>query len=74
MRSTDVDMRRSFYCGDAAGRISPKDFSDSDVKFATNIGLRFFTPEHLFFGDDSQVPGPFFNPRQEFESDNDTLI
>lgn len=42
-------MKKSFYCGDAAGRLktssTPKDFSDSDLKFALNIGLPFLTPE-----------------------------
>ena len=36
----------AFYCGDAAGRSS--DFSDSDLKFAENIGVKFYTPEELF--------------------------
>lgn len=44
-----IDMKKSFYCGDAAGRpkvgSKPKDFSDSDLKFALNIGVKFFTPE-----------------------------
>ena len=45
-------MEESFYCGDAAGRpktdTRPKDFSDSDIKFAANAGLKFMTPEELF--------------------------
>ncbi len=45
-------MKDSFYCGDAAGRpkteTRPKDFSDSDIKFAANVGLKFLTPEELF--------------------------
>lgn len=44
-----IDMKESFYCGDAAGRPKTasrsKDFSDSDIKFAHNIGLKFYTPE-----------------------------
>jgi bifunctional polynucleotide phosphatase/kinase len=48
----EIDMKESFYCGDAAGRpktdTRPKDFSDSDIKFASNVGLKFFTPEELF--------------------------
>jgi len=35
-----IDMEKSFYVGDAAGRKG--DFSDSDLKFALNIGLRFY--------------------------------
>ena len=34
--------------GDAAGRKAPKDFSDSDRKFAQNIGVKFHTPEEYF--------------------------
>ncbi|KAJ9447036.1 L-sorbose 1-dehydrogenase [Diplonema papillatum] len=37
----------SFYCGDAAGR--PGDFSNSDLKFSENAGLKFYTPEQLYF-------------------------
>jgi len=45
-------MAASFYCGDAAGRpktaTRPKDFSDTDIKFAHNVGLTFKTPEEFF--------------------------
>ena len=48
----EVDFKESFYCGDAAGRPATKnrekDFSDSDLKFAKNTGLKFYTPESLF--------------------------
>ncbi len=41
----EVNKKKSFYCGDAAGRSKTsdkkKDFSDSDLKFALNIGLPF---------------------------------
>ncbi len=40
-----LDTKASFYCGDAAGRpksdTRKKDFSDSDLKFALNIGIPF---------------------------------
>lgn len=43
---TKIDMKKSFYCGDAAGRkdAKHKDFSDSDLKFALNVGIEFKTP------------------------------
>lgn len=46
------DLSKSFYVGDAAGRLKDekykKDFSDSDRKFALNIGIKFYTPEVFF--------------------------
>jgi len=39
-------MDTSFYVGDAAGR--PGDHAGSDRKFASNVGLKFFTPEEYF--------------------------
>jgi len=39
----------SFYCGDACGR--PSDFSDSDLKFAINLGICFYHPEVVFKGE-----------------------
>ncbi len=41
-----IDMSKSFYCGDAAGR--RKDFSNTDFTFALNVGLPFKIPEQLF--------------------------
>lgn len=44
----------SLYCGDAAGRPKDgprkKDFSAGDLKFALNLGCKFYTPEALFRG------------------------
>ncbi|ORD94465.1 ZDP [Enterospora canceri] len=36
----------AFYVGDCVGRLT--DYSDFDLKFAKNCGLRFFTPEQYF--------------------------
>ncbi|XP_033117514.1 uncharacterized protein F21D5.5-like [Anneissia japonica] len=57
-----VDLKQSFYVGDAAGRAKnwapgkPKDFSVSDRMFAANVGVRFLTPEEYFFDEN---PCPF---------------
>ena len=40
------NVKAGFYCGDAAGR--PGDFSDSDLKFAENAKMNFYTPEKIF--------------------------
>ena len=45
-KDRNVDYKKSFYVGDAAGR--KNDFSDSDLKFAENIGIKFYTPEEFF--------------------------
>jgi len=41
LNNDEIDMKKSFYVGDAAGR--SKDFSASDLKFALNLGLKFYT-------------------------------
>ena len=48
-----ISYEDSFYCGDSAGRsknpITEKaDLSDSDIKFALNIGIKYRTPEEVF--------------------------
>ena len=47
-KSKQVDVENSFYCGDAAGRKA--DFSNDDLIFSINAGLKFLTPEMLFDG------------------------
>ncbi|KAE8453109.1 hypothetical protein EG329_012296 [Mollisiaceae sp. DMI_Dod_QoI] len=51
----DLDLERSVFVGDAAGRRAspgqPKDFSCSDRNFAGNVGLTFHTPEEFFLGE-----------------------
>ncbi|XP_042479884.1 polynucleotide 3'-phosphatase ZDP isoform X2 [Macadamia integrifolia] len=41
-----IDMDKSFYVGDAAGR--KNDHSDADTKFAQALGLKFYVPEDYF--------------------------
>ena len=56
-RNTKITRKKSFYVGDAAGRIysnklsnskNKKDHSSDDRYFAYNIGLKFYTPEQFF--------------------------
>ncbi|CAG8600395.1 12756_t:CDS:10, partial [Acaulospora morrowiae] len=67
-----VDMEKSFYVGDAAGREdnwkkgAQRDWADTDRKFAENIGLKFYTPEEFF---DNEKLAPFsysegFDPKK----------
>ncbi|XP_004969877.1 polynucleotide 3'-phosphatase ZDP isoform X2 [Setaria italica] len=42
----EIDMDKSFYVGDAAGR--ENDHSDADIEFAKAIGLKFHVPEEYF--------------------------
>ncbi|KAE8258744.1 hypothetical protein A4X13_0g1478 [Tilletia indica] len=51
VRIVDIEQQyfeagESFYVGDAAGR--PNDHSDVDRKWASNVGVKFFTPEQYF--------------------------
>lgn len=46
----EIDMKESFYVGDAAGRLgvgrgAVRDHADTDYKWALNVGLPFYTPE-----------------------------
>ena len=50
-----INLKKSFYCGDAAGRPKDwmglkmkKDFSSSDLFFAKNINVNFHLPEEIF--------------------------
>lgn len=66
----DVNMEKSFFVGDAAGRSKnwavkkPKDHSLADRLFAVNVGLKFYTPEEYFLGArEAPYSMPKFNPR-----------
>ncbi len=47
-------VNKMFYVGDAAGR--QKDFSDSDLKFALNSKIEFYTPEDIFLNQKVDIP------------------
>ncbi len=49
--SINIDISRSFYVGDMAGR--PGDRTDSDIKFAKNLNVPFYTPEEFFLNNNS---------------------
>ncbi|KAJ5142000.1 hypothetical protein N7526_002995 [Penicillium atrosanguineum] len=64
---TGIDMKKSFFVGDAGGR--PGDHSAADLGFASNAGLKYNTPEEFFLG---QAPGQTndtFNPKSYMEMD-----
>jgi len=48
-----LDLSKSFYCGDGAGRGT--DHTSSDIKFAYNLNLKFYTPEYVFLNDKKSV-------------------
>lgn len=63
------DLNKCIFVGDAAGRegipkVRPRDFSDTDLKFALNIGIGFKTPEEFFLNKKQRYAATFaFDPR-----------
>jgi bifunctional polynucleotide phosphatase/kinase len=58
----EPDLKKSFYCGDAAGR--KKDHAKSDRLFALNVGITFKTPEEFFqnLSKSQDFEMPIFDP------------
>lgn len=54
----EVDLGQSFFVGDAAGRKKYRDHQDTDLKWALNAGLGFFTPEEYFLAKDKEYDIP----------------
>lgn len=77
-----IDVSKSFYVGDAAGRpVRPSaaaDFSDSDLRFSINIGLRFYTPEEYFGGKEEEAVSRDkivgFDPRVFLHENSDAIF
>ena len=46
VKQNTIDLEHSIFVGDALGR--KNDFSDSDKKFADNIGIKSLAPERIF--------------------------
>ncbi|KAL5635604.1 hypothetical protein ACGC1H_004417 [Rhizoctonia solani] len=51
-----IDKAASYFVGDAAGRIVPKDHSAVDRKLALNMGIQFYTPDEFFKGKEVKLP------------------
>ena len=76
MKLINANVVEMFFVGDAAGRLKRDffrkkfypsgkvgDFSDSDYKFALNLGCSFYTPEAYFIGESETPQFKTFNPR-----------
>lgn len=46
-----INIDKSYYVGDMAGR--PNDKTDTDIKFAKNLKINFYTPDNFFLNDKS---------------------
>ncbi|KAG9656623.1 PNK3P-domain-containing protein, partial [Aureobasidium melanogenum] len=67
IREGDVDLESCYFVGDAGGRTASArgikaDFSCSDRDLASNVGIKFMTPEEFFLGEDSRPFTRSFDP------------
>lgn len=78
LSDVDVDQDSSFFVGDAGGRAEDKtagmkkDFACSDRDLASNVGIKYQSPEEFFL---QEEPKPFtrtFDPTKYFESEIDS--
>ncbi|KIW67445.1 polynucleotide kinase 3'-phosphatase [Phialophora macrospora] len=67
-----VDLRKSFYVGDAAGREKTdkkrKDHATSDRDLAANIGIKFQTPDEYFLNAPTEPYDHVFEPGKYLRS------
>ncbi|GAC94475.1 hypothetical protein PHSY_002047 [Pseudozyma hubeiensis SY62] len=54
----ELDKEQSFFVGDAAGRKKYRDHQDTDLKWALNAGIGFYTPEEYFLKRDKEYEVP----------------
>ena len=66
---TNIDIEKSFYCGDAAGRTT--DFSNSDRLFSHNCNLTFKLPENYFLNHSFILDDFHIHPLTEYISTKD---
>jgi bifunctional polynucleotide phosphatase/kinase len=64
----DFDKNESFFVGDAAGGV---EWSDSDLKFAENVGITFKTPEEIF---PITLVHPLHNDQRDFFKDSQEMV
>jgi len=70
VKGYEIDLENSVFVGDAAGRLAKakqqfRDHSNTDFKWAVNVGVQFLTPEEYFLGDEKPeypIPPVGFQP------------
>lgn len=78
LNDTEVDHDHSFFIGDAGGRAedkttgAKKDFACSDRDLASNIGIRYQSPEEFFLQQESRPFTRLFDPTKYAESNLDS--
>jgi bifunctional polynucleotide phosphatase/kinase len=67
VKDFQIDKKESFFVGDALGRQG--DWSDSDKVFAENIGIKYISPEEMFY-----VQEEFIIPEIPLSDDFEMII
>lgn len=84
IKSFEINLERSFFVGDAAGRPAGwrlgqhrgADHASTDRKFALNLGIPFLTPDEFFGGESrtSHLLLDTFNPKTFLPHNSETMI